>query len=203
MIIGVVMDGRPLTEALHRYAVLSVGDGLVSQIPAILISTASGVIVTKTSIESRLSQAMALPFLSIRARWRRAQRCSPGSASSPAFPAFRSSSSRGSCMPSMSRPRMWRRSSPRRPRREGRRRQGERWERLGVQGGRRRGESQDSKGVEELLTVDRLNVEIGYRLIPLVDPGNGAGLRDHISMVRRQFATQEGYVMPPCGSATT
>jgi flagellar biosynthesis protein FlhA len=51
--------------------------------------------------------------------------------------------------------------------------------------------------VEELLTVDRLGIEIGYRLIGLVEPGRHGGLLEHIRAVRRQFATSLGVVVPP------
>src|SRR5690606_30354834 len=51
--------------------------------------------------------------------------------------------------------------------------------------------------VEELLGVDRLSIEIGYRLIGLVDPGRHGGLLDHIRALRRQFASEVGIVIPP------
>jgi flagellar biosynthesis protein FlhA len=197
VIIGVVMDGRPLTEALHRYAVLSVGDGLVSQIPAILISTASGVVVTKTSMEARLSQAMALPFLSNPRAMATSAAVLAGIGMLPGIPSIPFLALAGLLYAIYVQTRdVEKILTPAAPAAKGAAGK----DKVGKAGASKagaEGESQDSKGVEELLTVDRLNVEIGYRLIPLVDPGNGAGLRDHISMVRRQFATQEGYVMPP------
>jgi flagellar biosynthesis protein FlhA len=51
--------------------------------------------------------------------------------------------------------------------------------------------------VEELLGVDRLGIEIGYRLIGLVEPGKHGGLLDHIRSLRRQFAQTLGVVVPP------
>jgi flagellar biosynthesis protein FlhA len=51
--------------------------------------------------------------------------------------------------------------------------------------------------VEDLLAVDRLGVEIGYRLIGLVEPGRHGGLLDHIRSLRRQFAQALGLVVPP------
>jgi flagellar biosynthesis protein FlhA len=198
VIIGVVMDGRPLTEALHRYAVLSVGDGLVSQIPAILISTASGVIVTKTSIESRLSQAMALPFLSNPRAMATSAAVLAGIGLLPGIPSIPFFVLAGVVYAIYVQTKdVEKVLTPAPPAAKGAAGKEKGGKGSGSKGAGGEGESQDSKGVEELLTVDRLNVEIGYRLIPLVDPGNGAGLRDHISMVRRQFATQEGYVMPP------
>lgn len=53
-LIGVVQQGMPIGEAINRYSLLSVGDGLVSQIPALLISVASGLIVTRAAGEGDL-----------------------------------------------------------------------------------------------------------------------------------------------------
>jgi flagellar biosynthesis protein FlhA len=58
-------------------------------------------------------------------------------------------------------------------------------------------EEQQGPQIEDLLTVDRLGIEIGYRLISLVDPGRHGGLLDHIRSVRRQFAQSLGVVVPP------
>jgi flagellar biosynthesis protein FlhA len=55
----------------------------------------------------------------------------------------------------------------------------------------------DAAPVEELLAVDRLGIEIGYRLIGLVEPGRHGGLLDHIRSLRRQFAQGLGVVVPP------
>lgn len=54
LIIGMVMKGMDINRALNTYIVLTVGDGLVSQIPALLISTATGMIVTRSASESNL-----------------------------------------------------------------------------------------------------------------------------------------------------
>src|SRR5690606_36077840 len=51
--------------------------------------------------------------------------------------------------------------------------------------------------VEDLLAIDRLGIEIGYRLIGLVEPGQHGGLLDHIRSLRRQFAQALGVVVPP------
>ncbi|MHC4515822.1 MAG: FHIPEP family type III secretion protein, partial [Planctomycetota bacterium] len=56
---------------------------------------------------------------------------------------------------------------------------------------------EDGAPVEELLTVDRLGIEIGYRLITLVEAGTKGGLLDHIRAVRRQFASNQGVLVPP------
>lgn len=55
-ITGVVMQDMPLLEALHKYTLLTIGDGLVSQIPALLISTATGLVVTRAASDSNLGK---------------------------------------------------------------------------------------------------------------------------------------------------
>jgi flagellar biosynthesis protein FlhA len=55
LIIGVIMRGEEISEALQNYTILTIGDGLVSQIPALLISTATGIIVTRAASDANLS----------------------------------------------------------------------------------------------------------------------------------------------------
>ena len=56
--IGVLQDGLPIEEALATYTILTVGDGLVAQIPALIISTAAGIVVSRAASESELSQEL-------------------------------------------------------------------------------------------------------------------------------------------------
>ena len=56
LVIGMVSKGMPFREAMQKYTLLTVGDGLVSQIPALLISTATGLVVTRAASESNLGQ---------------------------------------------------------------------------------------------------------------------------------------------------
>src|SRR5262245_39507379 len=155
VIIGVVMDGRALTDALHRYAVLSVGDGLVSQIPALLISTASGVIVTKTSVDARLSQAMALPFLSNPRAMVTSAAVLAGIGMLPGIPTIPFLVMAGIVYALYSQTKDVDAPAPAAAAAKG----------AGAKGGKSGGakgdgEPHESKGVEDLLAVDRLNVEI-------------------------------------------
>ncbi len=56
--IGVLREGVPILEAFHNYTTLTVGDGLVSQIPALLVSTAAGIVVTKGGLEGTADAAL-------------------------------------------------------------------------------------------------------------------------------------------------
>ena len=60
VLIGVIRHGMPVTEALHNFTVLTIGDGLVTQIPALVVSIAAGMIVTKGSNEGTASEAVSL-----------------------------------------------------------------------------------------------------------------------------------------------
>jgi len=55
IIIGVIMRNEEIGEALQNYAILTIGDGLVSQVPALLISVATGLIVTKSTSDEGIS----------------------------------------------------------------------------------------------------------------------------------------------------
>jgi len=64
-------------------------------------------------------------------------------------------------------------------------------------GGGAAGEKRDEPKPDELLAIDRLSLEIGYRLIPLVQEQGGGGILDHIGQLRKRFALNEGVVLPP------
>ncbi len=194
VVIGTVLEKRPLVDAIRHYAVLSVGDGLVSQIPALLIATAAGIVVTKTTMEARLSREMALPFLSHPRALATASAVLAGVALLPGLPKLPFLALSGLMFFLYRQTRgiealMEAHGSADAAAAAGTPESGEAAEGDGT--------SSDAKKVDDLLAVDRLGVEIGYRLIPLVDPGGGAGLLDHVAMLRRQFATQDGFVVPP------
>jgi flagellar biosynthesis protein FlhA len=58
IILGVTMQGLEITQALQTYTILTIGDGLVSAIPSLLISTATGILVTKTTLDSEMSKVI-------------------------------------------------------------------------------------------------------------------------------------------------
>jgi len=62
-IIGVAEKGMPFTDALHTYTILTIGDGLVSQIPALIIATAAGLVVTRSASGSALDTQMKTQLL--------------------------------------------------------------------------------------------------------------------------------------------
>ncbi|MFO7263243.1 MAG: flagellar biosynthesis protein FlhA [Bacillaceae bacterium G1] len=181
-IIGMAMMGLSFSESLQRFTLLSVGDGLVSQIPALLLATATGIIVTRASSEGNLgedivSQLSAYPRslyivaavialmgimtpIGIIPTW--------SVAGLVAFAAWR-----------MQKPTL-----PDKPSAEDSSVDEE------AQALRR------TENVYQLLYTDPVEFEFGYGLIPLADQKQGGDLLDRIVMIRRQLAAELGFVLP-------
>ena len=185
IVIG-TLAGQSLSGAVDTYSKLTIGDGLVSQIPALFVSTAAGVIVTKESSPSSLGSSMfgqvgGRPKATLIAAWTMfAIGLLPGM---PKLPFFVLASVLMI---------IW----------------GATREAVEVAQGSAAGAGGEAADgaphevphedlVGELLKVDRVCLEIGYRLIPLVQDGNGGGILDHIAQLRRRFALKNGVVLPP------
>jgi flagellar biosynthesis protein FlhA len=184
------IQGLGVKGATETYSVLTIGDGLVSQIPALLISTAAAVLVTKASSTDSLGHSMMAQVggrpkaTLIAAGMLFAIGLLPGM---PKLPFFLLASlllitwrsTRNVTGPSdlLDDPEA----------------------RAALESEPLEAETEESgvDAVEELLRTDRIALEIGYRLIPLVQDPGGAGILDHISQVRRRFAMREGLVLPP------
>ncbi|MCC6408152.1 MAG: flagellar biosynthesis protein FlhA [Planctomycetes bacterium] len=186
------LNGMSISEAGTRYSLLSIGDGLVTQIPALLVSTASAILVTKASSSQGLGYNV---FSQVSGRPRATLIASgmvfaigllPGM---PALPFFVLASMLAVAWRSTSNAEL----------RDAAAAASVGSKEKGAKGaaGDAKGGEKDAESVEELLRVDRLSLEIGYRLIPLVQDASGAGILDHIAQLRRRFATNEGLVLPP------
>jgi flagellar biosynthesis protein FlhA len=182
-------NGMALAEAGEKYSKLTIGDGLVSQIPALFISTAAAVLVTKNTSEQSLGTDLLMQVSSrpratlIAAGMLFVIGLLPGM---PRLPFF--------VLATML-VLMWRSA---RSAEETRLALGEEQRVLAEKSGSgAAGEKRDEQKSEELLQVDRLSLEIGYRLIPLVQEQSGGGILDHIGQLRKRFALNEGVVLPP------
>ena len=179
LVIGVTQMRMELFEALTTYTLLTIGDGLVTQIPALIVSTAAGIVVTRAASENELAVAVTQQFaghhraLLITAATLLILGLIPGLPKAPfllmaavtgtvAYSGLKEPK-RGAELPATSAP-------------------------AGATG---------PEKVEKLLALDPLELEVGYSLIPLVDPGQGGDLLDRVRLVRRQFATDLGFVVPP------
>jgi flagellar biosynthesis protein FlhA len=182
------LSGMAFGEATERYSKLTIGDGLVSQIPALLISTAAGVLVTKDSSERGLApnllhQMGRRPRATlIAATAIFAMGLLPGL---PKLPFF---------VLAIVLVIAWRGGRDEERRAE--------LEQVAEVARKADAESVSKKSdgsaeVGELLKVDRISLEIGYQLIPLVQDQKGGGILDHVAQLRRRFALREGVVLPP------
>lgn len=173
-----LMRNLTITQALRTYSILTVGDGLISQIPALIVATASGILVTKASSQSSLGQEIGFQVMNNRRPMQIGAGILLGLALVPGLPKLP--------FLLLAAGLFW----------VGRRRP--------VTAAPRKQTPAPSTtkapaevNVDDLLQVDRAGVEIGARLIPLVDPKRGTGLLDRITSLRRDLAKKSGLWAPP------
>ncbi|MBN1899289.1 MAG: flagellar biosynthesis protein FlhA [Spirochaetes bacterium] len=182
LIIGTVMRGETISSSLKIYSLLTVGDGLVAQIPALLISTATGIIVTRAVSDGSLGEDLAKQVTN------QPRAIFIGSvflfliAFVPGFPTIPLILL--SIVTSVVGYQIY---------------QIRRDEKKKIEGMEKEKEEEKRKplSLKGLLQVDPLEVEIGYSLIPLVDPEQGGDLLERITMIRRQAALEMGLLVPP------
>ena len=182
LVLGVVMQGLEMTDALAKYTILTIGDGLVSQIPSLLISLSTGILVTKVSKEADLGNVLLKQLFSI-------PKVLYIVGGSMAFLGIVTPLSTLLCLiyavlfiiagraieASM--------------------------EEASIE--EEVGEEEESaeeirrpENVVSLLQVDPIELEFGYGIIPLADVNQGGDLLDRVVMIRRQIALELGCVVP-------
>lgn len=180
LIIGVLQMGLTLSTAVQNYTLLTIGDGLVSQIPALIISTAAGILVSRAASEGNMGSELAQQF----GVQPRALQIASGIiflfALAPGMPAIPFMLLAGAVFFLSKRVAS-----------------GEK-EKVADKEGPEEETAADLRPeeVERLLPLDKLELEIGYGLIPLVDSKNQGNLLDRIRSLRRQFALEIGIIMP-------
>ena len=181
-VIGMLQRDMDAAQALQTYTLLTVGEGLVAQIPALLISTATGIIVTRSAAEGNLGGDLVkqlfrnarifmiltgvLLFLAIM----------PGL---PGVPFTVLAAICGLIAWNLHRGQAV-----------------EQEVQQVEQKAKAKKEATTPENIVSLLQVDPMELEIGYSLIPLVDTGQGGDLLDRIVMIRRQCALELGLVVP-------
>jgi len=184
LLVGVTQYSMSAGDAFDSYATLTIGDGLVSQIPALIISVAAGIAVTKASSESKLSIDLQTQIFSnvqalyVVAAVLFAFALIPGL---PVVPFmllaivtfFLAQASK--------------RSNERVATEE------QEAEQLRIQ----QEISEEPEDIASLLPIDILGLELGYGLIPLVDEEQDGELLKRIKAIRRQIAMDYGYIVPP------
>jgi len=196
--IGIAQKGMTLADALQRYTLLSIGDGLVSQIPALVTSMAAGMLVTRAAAKNNLGEELGrqltfypraltilavmlgfialvpglpmMPFLILAvATWFIARRLRnrPAEAGAPGAKSAQGKSARAG------------EAAP-----------------AGAAPGAAGAPAAPEK-LENLLSLDPLQIELGFGLVSLADQRKGGDLLERVTGVRRQFAQDMGLVVPP------
>ncbi len=179
LLIGVMEAGMSLTEAGELFTKLTIGDGLVSQVPAFLISLAAGLLVTRSTSETNL------PIEFLRQLFSRPQvmavtACFLGVlifTNLPTIPLLLLATACGAMAITL----------------RNKKQQSDAQEEAAAEAEK---EEQPDERVEDFLLVDPMEIEIGVGLIRLADPSRGGDLMERIQRVRHQTAASLGIIMP-------
>ncbi|MFW6118986.1 MAG: flagellar biosynthesis protein FlhA [Planctomycetota bacterium] len=181
IVIGLT-KGMSVGQAIQTYAILTVGDGLVSQIPAVIMSTSAGILITKSASDMGLSKELGLQvFANARAVGIAALimfgfMLFPGLPTLPFLVLGLGLLGVYWVLRQQAAERM-----PKEPEKE-EKPQEER--------------PNEEEVIQSLLEPDRIAVEVGYNLIQLIDPQKGGTLLERIKSLRKRFARELGVVMP-------
>ncbi|HOM10196.1 MAG TPA: flagellar biosynthesis protein FlhA, partial [Spirochaetota bacterium] len=181
-IIGMVMRGESFDVAVHTYTLLSIGDGLVAQIPSLLITTATGIIVTRAVSEDSLGKDLSAQLGSQPRALMLTAAALGLSAIIPGFPKITlillalGIGALGYLLKQT---------------------EEEQIEKTKIEQKEAALKTHKPESVIPLIQVDPLEVEIGYSLIPLADPDQGGTLLDRITNIRRRSALEMGLIVPP------
>ena len=185
IIIGVAQQGITFAEAAKSYTLLTAGDGLVSQIPALIVSTAAGLLVSKAGITGSAEKAIGRQLsgypkaLGLSAFVMVAIALLPGI---PAFPFLTLAA--GAAYLARKFERITAKAAV-----EAKAEQ--------VAGAVTEAAAASEETMASILKIDDLKVEIGYGLLPLVNPENGSDrLTEQIKGLRKTLAGEMGFVMP-------
>ncbi len=182
-VIGIAINGMDLSEALRTYSLLSIGDGLVTQVPALLVSTASGIIVTRAASKNNMGTDLAEQLT----RQPRAIYVAaavlfifgmlPGMPTA-IFMTLGLVVGGVGLLTAESQKKKVRDAAEEKTKAE-------------------KEQKAPVERTEDLLKVDTLGLEIGYGLIPLVDTKQGGDLLERIGSIRKQLAAELGILVPP------
>ncbi len=179
-VIGVLQKGMPMAEAAQTYTILTVGDGLVSQIPALIISTAAGLLVTRATGEKDFGSDLRKQFsVHAIALWVVSGillifALIPGlpfvpflilSAALAVMAFYLDRSKREAVAEEIKEP-----PAP---------------------------QVKPEENYDQMLSVDLLELEVGYGLIPFVDSAQDGELLTRIQSIRKQFVLNHGFIIPP------
>jgi flagellar biosynthesis protein FlhA len=180
IIIGVAQKGMSFDDATHTFTLLSVGDGLVSQMPALIVSTAAGLMVSKAGVEGATDKALMgqLSFypqaLGMAAAVMGIVAVLPGM---PTLVFAALSGGTGTLA--------W----------YAHKRKNARSDKAAAEIAQAAGPPKEEP-ISTALALDLLRIELGYGLLPLINDVQGHRITDQIKALRRQLAQEMGFVMP-------
>jgi flagellar biosynthesis protein FlhA len=187
MVVGVLQQGMPFGEAIQHFSLLTIGDGLCAQIPALLISVATGILVTRSTSEKDLGNDIASQVLSQKKAPMVAGCVIMAFALVPGLPkvpfliigaffvAIGWAAQNGHIGPQVEIDRA-----------------------AAAAAALPAGEPVSPRDQAlEALPIDPLELAIGFGLVPLVDQKAGGSLLSRVSAIRRQIASELGMVIPP------
>lgn len=190
--IGIVQKGMTVTDSLQRFTLLSIGDGLVSQIPALIVSMAAGMLVTRAASKNSLGQELGKQLLFYPRAMKILTVMLAVFALVPGLPMLpfmtlavvsgvvtRELNKRSAAL--KAKPAAVATKDGKAPAKDG----------AATPAG------SSGEKLESLLNVDALQIELGYGLVNLADARKGGDLLERVTGVRRTFATEMGVVVPP------
>ena len=197
--IGIVQKGMTMGEALQRFTLLSIGDGLVSQIPALITSTAAGILVTRATAKNSLGHELGRQLLfypralTILAGMLTVMALVPGL---PTLPFLTMAVIVGLVSYSLHRHGMPEAASGAAGAAS---MNGSKTEnaKAAAPGAATPAEARATDKLETLLTLDTLQIELGYGLVSMADARKGGDLLERVTGVRRNFAQEMGMLIPP------
>ena len=179
LIIGVFQQGMPIQSALTNYTLLTIGEGLVAQLPALIISVAAGIIVTRSADDDNFGNAITGQFMSYPKAFYVASGVLFTFGLIPGLPhfAFFLLSAAAFLAGKLAR---------------------EKAQIVEEAAIPESGEEDDAvDNISAIRPLDVLELEVGYGLVPMVDASQDGELLERIRSIRRQFAQKMGFLVPP------
>ena len=183
ILIGVVQHHVPIAQAASTYTVMTIGDGLVSQVPALVISIAAGFLVSKAGVEGSADKAIVAQLGMNPVSLGMVSAASGVIAFVPGMPIIPFAAiAAGSGLLA------WRRAQNQRTK--------------DIDAAKPKppaaaADGQDEEPITSALAIDDVKIELGYGLLSLINDLEGRRLTDQIRALRRTLAADFGFVMPP------
>ncbi len=176
--IGVLQKGLPAGEAVRTYTTLTIGDGLVTQVPALIVSVSAGIVVSRAAAESHLGADITRQLFSAHKPLAVVGGTLGVLAFVPGLPTFPFLMLAGIAL--LVGYTIYKQSKTTEAAEEA----------------PAEAVTQATEVIEDLTRVDRLELVIGYGLISMIDPSEGGDFLDRVTGIRRQIATDLGIVVP-------